>query len=151
LRVRRGSAAVLIAALVAATAGCGGDDQSGVQPAPGAAGAEQRVKEFIAAELDGDSETACGYISEDLAAALRRQVGTCEQLVAAQATLAEAGQAKFEDVPIAAATVDDLKLDTELGDDDQTATVTGPKGEQSFELEVIDEQWTITALPGVGT
>lgn len=102
----------------------------------------------MTAELEGDVDTACGYVSDDLATELTQQAASCEVLVESQKVLADAGEARFEDKPITVDEVESIEFETKLGDGDSTATVTGPRGRQSFELEVIDGEWTITAIPG---
>lgn len=109
------------------------------------------MREFMTAEYEGDADTACGYVSEELATALDKEVASCETLVVAQSGLADAGEAKFEDRPITAEEVAELSFETRLGEGDTTATVTGPRGEQGFELEVVDGEWTLTGIPGTTT
>jgi hypothetical protein len=137
-----GLAAVLVAIGLAA---CGGDDDGDVAPAPGAEGAEQRVKEFVKAEFEGDSETACGYIAETLKTEIAETFGSCEELVDTIGNVVESDGATFEDVPIQISEIDTLELETELDGEDK-ATVTGPKGRQTYQLEVIDGEWMITFI-----
>jgi hypothetical protein len=140
VRVRAGIAAPLIAVALGLAA-CGGDDDDGVSPAPGAPGAEQTVKDFLTAEFEGDSEAACGYVSEDFQQQLAETFGSCEQVI----DLATQQRPTFEDVPIEVSEIEDLDLDTKLNGDEK-ALVTGPRGKQAYRLEVIDGEWTITFI-----
>jgi hypothetical protein len=139
-----GFAAVLLALAIGLVA-CGDDDGDDVSPAPGAEGAEQRVKEFVTAEFEGDGETACGYIAEELKTEIAETFGSCEELVDTIASVVETDGATFEDVPIQVSEIDSLDLDTQLEGDDK-ATVSGPKGRQTYQLEVIDGEWMITFI-----
>jgi hypothetical protein len=135
-----GGIAALLLAIALVLPGCGGDSDE-VSPAPGAEGAEQRVKEFLTAEFEGNSEEACGYVSEEFQEQLAEAFGSCEQVF----ELATEQARTFEDVPIEVSEIEDLKLQTELDGEDE-AIVTGPRGKQSFQLEVIDGDWTITFI-----
>jgi hypothetical protein len=139
-----GGIAAPLLAIALVLPGCGGDGDD-VSPAPGAAGAEQRVKEFLTAEFEGNSEEACGYIGEELQDQFEQTFGSCEQLIDTVAGVAEKREATFEDEPIEVSEIDELDLETQL-DGDEKATVTGPRGKQSFQLEVIDGEWTITFI-----
>jgi hypothetical protein len=142
---RSGGFAAVLLVLAIGLAACGGDDGEDVSPAPGAEGAEQRVKEFVTAEFAGDSETACGYITEELKNEIAETFGSCEDLVDTIGQVVESDGATFEDVPIQISEIDGLDLETKLEGDDK-ATVTGPKGRQSYQLEVIDGEWMITFI-----
>jgi hypothetical protein len=142
---RPGGFAAVVLALAIGLAACGGDDGDEVSPAPGAEGAEQRVKEFVTAEFQGDSETACGYVADELQDQIAETFGSCEQLVDTIGNVVESEGATFEDVPIKISEIDSLELETKLDGEDR-AVVTGPKGRQKYALEVIDGEWTITFI-----
>jgi len=140
--------AALIAVTVAVIAGCGGDDAPEVAT-PGPKAAEETAREFLVAGVNGDVETACGLLSDDLTAELEQTI-PCETLVEVQADLAKEGKAEFDSVKIDTSNAEELELQTFVSDDGESANVTGPTGEQNIALEVLNGDWVITALPAVG-
>jgi hypothetical protein len=136
-----GAMAALLAVGAIALPACGGDDGDDVSPAPGAEGAEQRVRDYLTAQFEGDAETACGYVSDDFQQQLAEVFGSCEQVI----NLVSKEQPTFEDEPIKLSEVDDLELETAMEGDDH-ATVTGPTGEQEYVLDVMDGEWIITFI-----
>ena len=138
-------AALIALAAVVAIAGCGGDDDPEVAtPAPKAA--EDTAREFLVAGVNGDVETACGLLSDDLTAQLEQTI-PCETLVEVQADLAKEGKAEFDSVKIDPSNAEELELQTFVSDDGQSANVTGPTGDQNIALEVLNGDWLITGLP----
>ena len=142
---RRVLAALILAIVAAAIAGCGGDDDPEVS-GPGAKEAEDTAREFLVAGVDGDVDAACGLLSDDLTADLKDSI-PCETLVEVQADLAKQGKAKFDSVSINTSNVEDLELQASVSGDGQSANVTGPSGAQSIGLAVINGEWVITSLP----
>jgi hypothetical protein len=137
-----GVLAALLTAVALALAACGGDDDGDdVLPAPGAEGAEQRVREYLTAQFEGDAETACGYVGENFQQQLTEAFGGCEQVI----ELVSKERPTFEDEPIKISEIDDLDFETQMEGDDH-ATVRGPAGEQEYVLDVIDGEWTITFI-----
>ena len=122
----------------------------------GIPGAEQTVKSYLAAFIRADGEAACGFFSEAYEREfVKRNAATsparnCPELVRKlHARLEQAGGLSFEGTTLTPSVVRNLDLKTALrlapGDGD-SATVKGPKGQQVFELTVIDDRWTITTL-----
>jgi len=141
-------AALIALAAVVAIAGCGGDDDPEVAT-PGPNAAEDTAREFLVAGVNGDVDTACGLLSDDLTAELD-QTFPCETLVEVQADLAKEGKAEFDSVKIDPSNAEELELQTFVSDDGQSANVTGPAGEQNIALKVLNGDWLITALPAAG-
>ena len=118
-------------------------------------GAEQTVKSYLAAFSRADGEAACGFFSEAYEKEFVRRTAAlaarnCPDLVRKLlARLEQAGGLSFEGTRLTPSVVRNLDLKTALrldaGDGD-SATVKGPKGQQVFELKVIDDHWTITTI-----
>ena len=138
-------AALIALAAVAAGAGCGGDDDPEVAT-PGPKAAEETARDFLVAGVNGDVDTACGLLSDDLTAELDQTL-PCETLVEVQADLAKEGKAEFDSVKIDRSNAEELELQTFVSDDGQSANVTRPTGEQNIVLEILNGDWLITGLP----
>jgi hypothetical protein len=138
-------AALIALAAVVAGAGCGGGDDPQVAN-PGPKAAEDTVREFLVAGVKGDVDRACPLLSDDLNAELDQSI-PCAALVEFQTDLAKQGKTEFDSVKIDPSNVDELELQTVVFDDGQSANVTGPTGEQTFTLKVLDGNWLITSVP----
>jgi hypothetical protein len=121
----------------------------------GIPGAEQTVKSYLAAFSRADGEAACGFFSETYEKEYVRRnpalgARNCPELVRkTHARLEQAGGLFFEGTRLTPSMVRNLDLKTNLRlrlGDGQSATVKGPKGQQVFELEVIDGHWAITTI-----
>jgi Protein of unknown function (DUF2510) len=127
----------------------GGSSERGIP------GAEQTVKSYLAAFSRADGEAVCGFFSEAYEKDFVRRnaalpARNCPELVRKlHARLEQAGGLAFEGTKLTPSVVRNLDLKTALrlapGDGD-SATVKGPKGQQVFELKVIDGHWTITTI-----
>jgi hypothetical protein len=136
-------AALASVVLAAAGAGCGGGDDPDVS-SPGADEAEQTVRDFLSASLEGDGESACALL-DDQALAGVEQSFSCEDLIDAVSQRAEQGKTEFDGVPIDASNVDELELQSTVSEDERAASVTGPTGKQTVSLTLLNGEWVITA------
>jgi hypothetical protein len=146
----------LVAALL--VAGCGGDDDGGGR-GTGLEGAENTVKDYLRALVDGDGGAACdlltdGYRTEiverNKTLADRLGASDCEELVSK--LVKRSRRVTFEREPLTKDSIEGIDLKTELraGDPsdagDDAATVTGPKRAQAYELEVTGGEWRISRI-----
>jgi hypothetical protein len=137
--------ALISIAVAAAIAGCGGGDDPEVAT-PGPEAAEQTARDFLLAGVEGDDEKACGILSPQFEQDLQ-ETFPCETMVDVQADLAEKGDAAFDSQPMDPSNVDELQLQTTVSEDGQAASVTGPKGDQTIGMQVLNGEWVVSSLP----
>jgi hypothetical protein len=150
---------VLLAALALLVgAGCGGDDDGGggedIQPAPGIEGAEQTVRGYLTTLVEEDATAACGYFTPQYRKELVEKnpevdATDCEGLI--NEVFMAGGTVSFEGEEITEESVKKLQFNTDLRADlenpeNESATVSGKEGLQTFRLEVIDGTWKITGI-----
>ena len=124
--IRDASVAALIAlAAVVAIAGCGGDDDPAGRDPRAEAPRRTTAREFLVAGVNGDVDTACGLLSDDLTAELD-QTFPCETLVEIQADLAKEGEAEFDSVKIDPSNAEELELQTFVSDGRPVGQRDGP-------------------------
>jgi hypothetical protein len=139
-------AALVLAVGAAAIGGCGGGDDPEVT-GPGADEAEQVARTFLAASLEGDTQRACGQLTEAFRAQMEQSI-PCESLVDFQNQQAKEGVAEFDSTRIDASSVEKLELQASVSPDGQTASVTGPTGAQTIGLETVNGMWAISSFSG---
>jgi hypothetical protein len=157
--MRRVTSGVL---LLAALAGCGGDDD-GDQAQGGQSGdrqgAEAAVRDYLRALVAKDGEGACakltpGYqrsvVEQNEEFARKQRADTCAELIDAITT--QSRSVTFEGQPLNAKTVGTIKLVATVreGGEAANATVTGARGLQRYELVTSDGMWLITEITNAG-
>jgi hypothetical protein len=139
-------AALVLTVGAAAIAGCGGGDDPEVA-GPGSDEAEQVARTFLAASLEGDTQRACGQLTEAFRAQMEQSI-PCESLVDFQNQQAKKGAAEFDSTRIDASSIEELELQVSVSPDGQTASVTGPTGAQTIGLETVNGKWAISSFSG---
>jgi|SRR5918999_3080954 pSer/pThr/pTyr-binding forkhead associated (FHA) protein len=151
-------ALLVIGGIVAVILVAGGDDGGGDElDGPGA---EETVKEYLRAYVDGDGDAACDQLTDDYQeeiverneAFVDEDVSECPELIEAlEERLSGSGGLTFEGEELNDDSIDDLDLksNVELNSEGEgeSATVEGPEGQQKFELEPVDGEWKISDIP----
>jgi hypothetical protein len=155
-------ALLLIGGIVAVILVAGGDDDGGgggdELRGPEA---EETVKDYLRGFVDGDGDAACDTLTDDyreeivdrLEASVEEDVSDCPELIEAlEEQFSTQGGLTFEGEELTEDSIEDLDLksDVEVNTEGEgeSATVTGPNGQQTFELEPVDGEWKISDIPG---
>ena len=155
---------LLLTAGVALTgAGCGGDDapkpKTQLSKEGDTKGAEDTVRDYLRALVDGDGAAACDKLTPDYRRSVleqnkdfAKQVGATDCASLIDAVTKRTPRTTFEGQPLNKKTVDKipLKVSVRASGKEQNATVTGAQGLQRSELFTQKGRWSISDVQQAG-